>query len=135
MKKTNFVSALVIMIVLTTALLFALTVSVFLASQRALAQGGSNSSSNRSATTQSQPSTPPDQNAQSHSTDATSVMTFSGKIVKSGSKYVLADTATNTIYQLDDQQKAQDFLHKNVKVTGSLDASTGTIWVSAIGPA
>ena len=60
--------------------------------------------------------------------------TFSGKIVKSGTKLVLAGDGKTT-YQLDDQQKAHDFLNKSVKVTGVLDASTGTIRVSAIEPA
>jgi len=36
--------------------------------------------------------------------------------------------------ELDDQQKAQDFLNKSVKVTGVLDASTGTIRVTMIEP-
>ncbi len=63
-----------------------------------------------------------------------SVNRFTGKIVKSGNKFVLAASDNLTTYQLDDQQKAQDFLNKKVRVTGSLDASTGTIRVSAIDP-
>jgi hypothetical protein len=63
------------------------------------------------------------------------VKTFNGKIMKSGDKLVLTDIANKTTYQLDDQQKAQDFLNKSVKVTGVLDASSGTIPVSAIEPA
>ena len=66
--------------------------------------------------------------------NATSVKTFSGKIMKSGDKLVLMDTASKATYQLDDQQKAQDFLNKTVKVTGTLEASTGTIRVTAIEP-
>jgi hypothetical protein len=62
-------------------------------------------------------------------------VTFSGKIVKSGNRFVLAGSDNLTTYQLDDQQRAQDFLNKSVKVTGSLDASTGTIRVRAIDPA
>jgi len=61
--------------------------------------------------------------------------TFTGTIVKSGNKLVLTDSVTKTSYQLDDQQKAQDFVNKNVKVTGVLDASTGTIRVTTIDPA
>ena len=52
----------------------------------------------------------------------------------SGDKLILTDPASKTSYQLDDQQKAQAFVNKNVKVTGVLDASTGTIRVSAIDP-
>jgi uncharacterized protein DUF5818 len=59
---------------------------------------------------------------------------FTGTIVKSGSKLVLTDSVTKTSYQLDDQEKAQSFLNKNVKVTGVLDASTGTIRVTTIDP-
>jgi hypothetical protein len=66
--------------------------------------------------------------------DAAAV-TFSGKmIVKSGNKFVLAGSDNLTTYQLDEQQRAQDFLNR-VKVTGSLDASTGTIRIRAIDPA
>src|SRR6266481_5724350 len=60
--------------------------------------------------------------------------TFNGTIVKSGDKLVLTAADSKTTYQLDDQQKAKDFLNKSVKVTGVLDASTGTIRVSAIDP-
>jgi hypothetical protein len=52
--------------------------------------------------------------------------------MKSGSKLILSSAGTT--YQLDDQQKAQDFVNKNVKVTGVLDSATGTIRVSAIDP-
>jgi hypothetical protein len=58
---------------------------------------------------------------------------FTGVIVKSGGKLVLSDSLSKTSYQLDDQQKAQGFVNKNVKVTGVLDAATGTILVTAIG--
>jgi len=60
---------------------------------------------------------------------------FTGIIVKSGNKLVLTDSMSKTSYQLDDQQKAQEFVNKNVKVTGVLDASTGTIRVTTIEPA
>ncbi|MBZ5600498.1 MAG: hypothetical protein LAN83_19520 [Acidobacteriia bacterium] len=60
--------------------------------------------------------------------------TFAGKIVKAGDKLVLSDAQGKT-YQLDDQQKAQEFVNKTVKVTGILDPSTGMIRVRAIGPA
>ena len=59
---------------------------------------------------------------------------FTGVIVKSADKLVLFDTVNKTTYQLDDQEKAQDFVRKNVKVTGVLDPSTGTIRVRDISP-
>jgi len=60
--------------------------------------------------------------------------TFTGVIAKSGDKLVLTDPLTKTSYQLDDQRKAQEMVNRNVKVTGVLDPSTGTIRVSAIEP-
>lgn len=56
--------------------------------------------------------------------------TFTGTIAQSDGKYVLQ--ATNTTYQLDDQDKAKQFDGKKVKVTGSLDSATNTIHVSSI---
>jgi hypothetical protein len=55
--------------------------------------------------------------------------------VKAGDKLVLTDAEGKTTYLLDDQQKAKEFVNKNVKVTGVLDASSGMIRVSAIDPA
>jgi hypothetical protein len=119
MKKIQFALSVMLPVV-------ALTAALCVASQPMLAQSAPDSS--RDATAQQQPMQPDDQTA-------ASVKTFSGKIVKSGDKFVLSDINNKTTYQLDDQQKAQDFLNKSVKVTGVLDASTGTIRVSAIEPA
>jgi hypothetical protein len=119
MKRTQFaLSTLLPAMALVSALCFTI--------QPAFAQSTNDAS--RNSTSQQQPMQPDDQTA-------TSVKTFSGKIMKSGDRLVLADAANKTTYQLDDQQKAQDFLNKSVKVTGVLDASTGTIRVSAIEPA
>lgn len=104
----------------------ALTVVLCFATQPMFAQSAPDPS--RNPATQQQPMQPGDQNA-------ASATTFSGKITKSGDKFVLSDVDSKTTYQLDDQQKAQAFLNKSVKVTGVLDASTGTIRVSAIEPA
>jgi type 1 fimbria pilin len=52
--------------------------------------------------------------------------------IKAGGKYVLYDTATKTIYLLDDQQRPAQFAGKNVKVTGTLDKTTETLHVSSI---
>lgn len=57
---------------------------------------------------------------------------FTGVIVRSGDKLVLLDTISKTSYQLDDQEKAKDFLNKNVRVTGVLNPASGTIHVTAI---
>jgi hypothetical protein len=74
-------------------------------------------------------------NSSSHNGDRdtgqSSVTTFQGRIVRSGNRLVLT-SIDNTTYQLDNQQKAHNFLNQNVKVTGDLDATTGTIRIHAI---
>ena len=52
--------------------------------------------------------------------------------VQHGSNYVLFDTATKTIYQLDDQKKPEQFAGAKVIVTGTLNNATKTIRVAAI---
>ncbi len=78
-----------------------------------------------------QPATPA---ADQTGTDPTEQKTFTGVIAKSGDKLVLTDPLTKTSYQLDDQRKAEEMVNKNVKVTGVLEPSTGTIRVSVIEP-
>jgi hypothetical protein len=108
--------------------LAALTAGLCLASQSTLAQ----STDFKSSPIQQQSL---QTSLQTDDQDAAAV-TFSGKmIMKSGNKFVLAGSDNLTTYQLDEQQRAQDFLNKRVKVTGSLDASTGTIRIRAIDPA
>ncbi len=121
MKKTQIALSMMLPVVALSAVLC-------LASQPTLAQSAPDSS--RNTTTQQQPMQPDDQNT----ANAASEKTFNGKIVKSGDKLVLT-SADKTTYQLDDQQKAQYFVNKSVKVKGVLDASTGTIRVTAIDPA
>jgi hypothetical protein len=121
MKKMQFVLPMMLPVM-------ALTVALCFASQPTFAQS---SSSSPDATAQQQPMQPDNQNAVSTPSEKT---TFNGTIVKSGNKLVLTAADSKTTYQLDDQQKAKDFLNKSVKVTGVLDASTGTIRVSAIDP-
>ena len=48
-----------------------------------------------------------------------------------GAKYVLYDSATKTVYELDDQKKPEQFAGAKV-VTGTLDDSTRTIHVATI---
>jgi hypothetical protein len=122
MKKIQFVLSMMLP-------LMALTVALCFRSQPALAQSSSGSSPD--ATAQQQPMEPDNQNAVSTPSEKT---TFNGTIKKSGNKLVLTAADSKTTYQLDDQQKAKNFLNKSVKVTGVLDASTGTIRVSAIDP-
>jgi phosphoribosylpyrophosphate synthetase len=60
------------------------------------------------------------------------VKIFTGKISKSGQKFVLKDDLVNTSYQLDDQKKAQQYQGKKVRVTGTLHAEKNLIRVQAI---
>jgi hypothetical protein len=52
--------------------------------------------------------------------------------VKGGSKFVLYDASTKTVYQLDDQTKPMEFAGEKVQVSGTLDESSKTIHVTDI---
>lgn len=52
--------------------------------------------------------------------------------VKGGAKYVLYNSSTKAIYQLDDQSKPKDFSGQKVKVSGTYNAATKTIHVADI---
>jgi hypothetical protein len=54
------------------------------------------------------------------------------RCVSIGGKYVLYDAGTKTIYQIDDQKKAQPFAGDKVKITGTYDTSSKTIHVANI---
>ena len=55
------------------------------------------------------------------------VQTFTGMIVKSGDKYVLQDSATGTIYDIDHQDEVSKHVGRKVHVTGTLDPNGKTI--------
>jgi Protein of unknown function (DUF5818) len=86
---------------------------------------------------QQQPSSPPPDTASPSTATApdSSQMgsSFTGKVVKAGGKYVLKADGMN--YRLDDQDKAKQFSGKQVRVSGDLDKTTGTIHVTDISPA
>jgi hypothetical protein len=77
-----------------------------------------------------QPSSPSQDSSSSMQTQSSA---FTGTVVKAGGKYVLK--TSDMAYQLDDQQKAKQFVGQQVKVSGSLDTNTSTIHVSEISPA
>ena len=58
--------------------------------------------------------------------------TFTGKVTKSNGRLVLEDQTMNSTYYLDDTKAAQQYVGKNVKVTGTLDAANNTIHVEKI---
>ncbi len=79
----------------------------------------------------------PDTTNQQQTTTTTQLpdaKTFSGKILKSGDRFVLQDSIGESIYQLDDQGKAKFFEGKNVRVTGTVDKVTNTITVADLQP-
>jgi hypothetical protein len=78
-----------------------------------------------------QPSSP-SQDSSSSSMQNSQGTAFTGTVVKAGGKYVLK--TSDMSYQLDDQDKAKQFVGQQVKVNGSLDSNTSTIHVSDIAP-
>lgn len=106
----------------------AVIVGLYLVCQSAIAQNAPKLQNHPTA--QQEPVQHPDD-----PNSAAETKTFTGKIVKSGDKLVLVDAENKTTYQLDDQQKAREFLNRDVKVVGVVDAATGMIRVSAIEPA
>jgi uncharacterized protein YdeI (BOF family) len=58
--------------------------------------------------------------------------TFTGTIAKKGDQFVLTDDSSKMSYSLDDQQTAEKFAGKKVRVKGILDAVNNTIRVQII---
>lgn len=56
--------------------------------------------------------------------------TFTGTVIKNGDRYVLQVSAT--VYELDDQKRAEPYDGKQVKVTGNLDAKGNIVHVVGI---
>jgi len=54
---------------------------------------------------------------------------------KSGGSFVLIDPETQTVYQLDDQQKPAKFAGQRVRVSGKYEQSSKTMHVESIQPA
>jgi hypothetical protein len=52
--------------------------------------------------------------------------------VKDGSKFVLYIPSTSTAYNLDDQEKPQEYAAEKVTVIGSFDGPTKTIHIQSI---
>jgi len=57
---------------------------------------------------------------------------FTGVIAKEGNRFVLRDATAKVEYGVDDENKVKDYVGKTVKVTGTLDAATNTIYVESI---
>jgi hypothetical protein len=54
---------------------------------------------------------------------------------KSGGSFVLIDPETQTVYQLDDQQKPAKFAGQRVRVSGTYEQTSKTMHVESIQPA
>ncbi|HWY53368.1 MAG TPA: DUF5818 domain-containing protein [Terriglobales bacterium] len=87
---------------------------------------------NGQQTSPEQQSTRPSQDSSSSSMQNTQGTAFTGTVVKAAGKYVLKTTDMN--YQLDDQDKAKQFVGQQVKINGTLDSSTSMIHISDISP-
>jgi cytoskeletal protein RodZ len=90
-------------------------------------QNGQQTSTDQQGTQPSSPSQ--DSSSSMQNTQGTS---FTGTVVKAGGKYVLKTSDMN--YQLDDQEKAKQFVGQQVKVNGTLDSNTSMIHISDISP-
>ena len=100
----------------------------------------SQSSQSSSPSSAQTPSSPSDnssmpQSSQTSTNSQQSARSFEGKIQKSGDKLVLQDSASQTSYQLDDQDKAKQFEGKTVKVMGTVDSASNTLHIIDISPA
>jgi len=87
---------------------------------------------NGQQTSPEQQSTRPSQDSSSSSMQNTQGTAFTGTVVKAAGKYVLKTSDMN--YQLDDQDKARQFVGQQVKINGTLDSSTSMIHISDISP-
>ena len=58
-----------------------------------------------------------------------------GKIVKSGNQLMFQEAASQTTYQLDDQDKAKQFEGKKVKVVATVDPTSNLLHVVDIASA
>ena len=65
-------------------------------------------------------------------TDRTACVLYWAHFAPEKEKYVLYDTATKTVYHLDDQDLVQPYVAAKVEVTGTLDAATKTLKVTGI---
>ena len=60
------------------------------------------------------------------------IKTFTGTIAKKGDQFILTDDSSKSSYSLDDQQTAEKFAGKKVRVKGILDSVNNTIRIETI---
>jgi len=66
--------------------------------------------------------------------DARDAKECSQKCVRMRGKYVLFDVGTNTIYQIDNQQKSARYAGQKVSLEGTYNADSKTIHLESIRP-
>lgn len=74
---------------------------------------------------------PPESQRQSplDSSSQHSARAFDGRIIRAGNAVVFLERSTRTSYRLDDQQKAKQFVGRDVEVTATIDPATNTLHV------
>jgi len=87
--------------------------------------------SSQNQQSQDQSAQPRPQQQPEPETQQTTSQSISGTIAKVNNKYVL-QTSDSVTYQLDDQTTAGQYVGKHVKVTGTLDRTTGVLRVRSI---
>ena len=58
--------------------------------------------------------------------------TFTGRISNDGDEFILTDDSNKATYRLDDQQSAEKFAGKKVRVKGIFDVTDNTIRIQSI---
>ena len=89
-------------------------------------------SSKQSTPTSQQPQTPNAAETQPSQDQPKTDVTITGKVVKSKGSLVIHDEASNSMYKVDNEDQLKQYMGKNVKVTGTLDAQTKTIHISNV---
>jgi glucan-binding YG repeat protein len=81
---------------------------------------------------QSDQAAQPSQNqAQEPTQQEPTAQTLTGTVIKDGGRYFLK-VSNGVVYQLDDQDRAQKYENKQVKVAGTLDAKGNSFHVTSI---
>jgi hypothetical protein len=60
--------------------------------------------------------------------------TFKGTIIKNGTRYVLK-VSSDSVYQIDDQDRPKQYEGKHVKIAGTLDPDGKSLHITGIEPA
>jgi hypothetical protein len=70
--------------------------------------------------------------SQNSSREQPPLTTFTGTIAKNGDEFVLNESKTHKLYELDDQNTAAKFVEKSVTITGTFDVVKNIIRIQSI---